>query len=113
MQAASSVTLCTHEGSTIYHDCTVNDILGIGTTIWKGDTFKCMDRNNQIILNHSGYSSGQRGVCGNFSAESLSVKGSEYTSRLIINGSVTQMIRINCTLAGEVLVEAITVRVGG
>ena len=112
VQAFSNTYLCTQEGSTFSHECTVNDNLGIGSTIWQGDILKCVDRSNQIALPHSQYESGVLVVCGDFSAVSVRVSGSEYTSRLTINGHGSNEVTINCTLSGSVVVETIYVRFG-
>ena len=113
-QAFSTVNLCIQEGSTLNYECTVNDTHGFGSTIWQGDAFKCLEFSNQIILAHSQYESGVSGDCGNFSAVSVGVSGSEYTSRLIINGStLDETTVVNCTLSGVVLVESVHVKAGG
>ena len=70
----------------------------------------CSESINQIALSHSHYESGISAVCGNFSAVSVGVRGSEYTSRL--TGNVSSEVTINCTLGGVILVETIFVRVG-
>ena len=70
-----------------------------------------MSQDDEIRLTHSLYKSGQRGDCGNFSAESVSVNGSEYTSRLSIHSYMRAII--NCTLSGVIIVETIAVRAGG
>ena len=70
----------------------------------------CSETSNRIALSHSHYRSGVRGVCGNFSAVSVGVSGSEYTSRLTV--IVSSELTINCTLGGAKVVETIFVRVG-
>ena len=114
VQAAfSNVNLCIQQGIPLSHECTVIDTLGIGSTIWQGDTFECIESSNQITLSHSRYKVGESGVCGNFSAMSIEVNGSEYTSRLTIYGSIIETTTINCTLAGAILVQTINVKIGG
>ena len=93
--------------------CNVGDTLGIGSTIWLGDTFECIDTSNQIRLTHSEYDSGQSGVCGDYSAESIGVNGSEYISRLSSHSSTLNETTINCTLSGVVLVETIALKIEG
>ena len=113
VRAVLNVNLCVHKGSTLNHECTVNDpTLGASSTVWQGETFKCSRSTNhdQIALSHSHYESGVSGVCGNVSAVSVGVSGSEYTSRLTVN--VSSEVTINCTLAGTIVVETIFVRVG-
>ena len=112
--------LCMQEGiGTFSHECTVTDSLmnPLGSTIWTGNTFNCMDSSNQILLPHYLYAeSGVTSACGNFSAMSVSVQETEYTSRLSFFGnSLLQLdgITINCTLSGTMLVDTITIRVGG
>ena len=104
-----AVNLCVRRGYTLTHECTVTDTHGFGSTIWQGEAFKCEDSSNQIALSHSHYQSGVGGVCGNFSAVSVRVRGSEFTSRLTIRGS--NEVTINCTLSGSVIVDTIFVRV--
>ena len=98
VQAFSKITLCAQEGTTLNYECTVSDTLGIGSTIWQGDRFNCTEVNNQIALSHNHYRSGQSGVCGDFSAASVGVNGSEYTSRLTIHTSMLINTIINCTV---------------
>ena len=107
-------TTCIQEGTDFNYECTVNDTTNIGSTIWLGDMFQCVESSNQIRLVHSKYEMGQLGVCGNFSAVSVSVSGSAYTSRLSIH-SVTfnQTTMINCTLAGVIVVDSIVVITAG
>ena len=110
VQAVSNVNLCIHEGGTLNHECIVNDMLGTSATLWQGEAFKCSETSNRIALSHSHYELGISGVCGNFSAVSVEVSGSEYTSRLTVNAS--SEVTINCTLGGAIVVETIFVRVG-
>ena len=95
------------------YECSVNDTLGIGTTIWLGDAFECMDTSNQIRLTHSEYDSGQSGVCGDYSAESIGVNGTRYISRLSSHSSMLNETTINCTLSGVVVVETVTLKIEG
>ena len=111
VRAVLNVNVCVHEGSTLNHECIVNDpTQGISTTVWRGEAFMCSRTSNQIVLSHSHYKSGVSGVCGNFSAVSVGVNGSEYTSRL--TGNVSSEVTIYCTLGGALVVETIFVRVG-
>ena len=86
------------------------DTSGFGLTVWQGEAFKCLESFNQISLAHSQYVSGVSGVCGNFSAVSVGISGSEYTSRLTIPG--LNEVTINCTLSSALVVEIIFVRFG-
>ena len=111
VQAISNVNLCINEGGTLNHECIVNDpTQGASSTVWLGEAFMCSETSNLIALSHSHYESGIGGACGIFSAVSVGVSGSEYTSRLTWN--VSSEVIINCTLGGVVVVETIFVRVG-
>ena len=107
-------TGCMQEETTFTYECTVDDTIGIGSTNWLCDTFMCTETSNQIRLTHSLYEMGESVVCGNFSATSVSVSGTEYTSELSffgefkLNGTI-----INCTYSGIELVKTIVVIVGG
>ena len=113
-KAFSRETKCMVEETTFSYECTVEDSFGTGSTNWLGDSFKCAESLNQIRLTHSLFNLKENAVCGNFSAMSVSVNGSQYTSRLSfygdlkLNGTI-----INCTLSSVVLVETIIVKVGG
>ena len=107
---------CMLGGTTNNYECTVTDTTSIGLTIWTGDAFKCAESSNQITLTHSRYNhdSGLSNECGNFSAMSVGVNRSEYTSRLTFFGDTKlNGTTINCTLSNVVLVKKIVVRVGG
>ena len=128
----TSRIICVQEGQKgsivmFNHKCTVNDpsianqthngssSQPLGSTIWTGDTFNCSKSFNQIFLPHSSYEEGWSYACGDFSAMSLSVHGTEYTSRLTYRGNSTLLngIAINCTLSGGMLVETIAIKVRG
>ena len=99
---------CVQKRATLNFECTVNDTDGIGATAWMGDSFKCNNTLNQIWLPHPFYISETNGTCGNFFARILSVKGSEFTSRLSFFGDCKQTERldgtkINCTLSGSLV----------
>ena len=108
---------CGLEGSTFSYMCIINDRLGVGSTIWTGQAFKCGESSDQIRLTHSSHhDSGLGGEhkCGNFSAMIVGANGSEYISRLSFYGdSKLNQTTINCTLSGAVLVESIVVKLGG
>ena len=111
VRAVSKVNLCVHEGSTLNHECIVNDpTQGFSSTVWQGEAFMCSEFINQIALSHSHYESEISRFCVNFSAVSVGVNGSEYTSRLTV--IVSSELIINCTLGGAKVVETIFVRVG-
>ena len=110
---------CIPEGRTVSYQCTVTDTSDppIGSTIWRGSAFMisgCIESSLQITLAHSSYEIGAIAVCGNLTAVSVGVSGTEYTSRLTLtattelNGTV-----ISCTLAGIVVIGSDTVYVGG
>ena len=109
--------VCLQAGSTFYHECTVSDssLNRLGSTIWTGNTFNCSDLTNQILLPHYSYEAGVTSACGDFSAMSVSVQGTEYTSRLTFlgNSALLNGTRVNCTKSGTMLVETVIIRVGG
>ena len=115
MEALPALTKCMREGTTFSYECTVEDIVGIGSTNWVGDSFRCAQSLNQIRLAHSLYTnSRESAVCGNFSAMSIGVSGTEYTSRLSFYGdSKLNGTIINCTFSGVEIVKTIVVRIGG
>ena len=115
VQALSGdATNCMQEGSIFTYECTVTDTNGIGSTIWSGNAFQCMQSSNQITLTHSRYESGLNSTCGNFSAVSVGTNGSEYTSRLTFFGdNKLNGTTINCTLSNVHLVATIIVIVNG
>ena len=109
-------SVCLQTGTTFTYECTVEDRVGIGSTIWSGDLFKCSESSHRISLTHSQlYNSGVSAVCGNFSASSVGVDGSEYTSRLTFLGDLSDLngTTVNCTLSSVLLVAKITVKVEG
>ena len=111
MQTFSNINLCTKEGNTLSHECTVDDSLGVGSTIWQGDS---VESSNQISLLHSIYESRVHVVCGDFSAVSIIVNGFKYNYRLTIHGFLlNETTTINCTLSGVVVVKTIIVKDGG
>ena len=114
LSGAITSSICIKEGSALNYECTVNDKLGIGSTIWQGDAFKCIETANQITLLHTALHHRQF-KCGNFSALIVSVNRSEYTSRLTFFGDDYQLngTTINCTLSGIILVKSIFVKVRG
>ena len=100
--------------STIY-ECTVMDSNGIGTTLWRGGAFSCSGSPpNAINLVHSGYVSGTSATCGDLSAMSIGVDGTNYTSRLTVTASTgLDGTMIDCTISNVVLEGSDTIRVGG
>ena len=115
VQASFGDNVCVQGGRTFSYECTVTDTMGIGLTIWMGDAFHCMESSDEIRLNHRGYDgTGLHSTCGNFSAISVGVNGSEYTSRLTFFGDVKlNGTTINCTLSDVLLIETIVVKIEG
>ena len=111
--------VCLQAGSTFNHECTVSDWPSnpLGSTIWTGNAFNCSDSINHIQLPHSSYDheSGVTSACGDFSAMSVSVQETEYTSRLTFlgNSALLNGTAINCTKSGTMLVETVMIKVGG
>ena len=89
---------------------------GSRVTVWQGSAFNCSSSSNGITLIHPRYTmpSGTSDTCGDLSAMSIGVVGSNYTSRLTVtanpglNGTL-----INCTLSTVLLEGYDAVRVGG
>ena len=108
-------TQCIPEGTPYSYECSVEDMSGIGSTHWLGESFKCMESSNRIRLTHSLYYFGEHAACGNFSAVSISITNrSVYTSKLsFIGDSNLNGTTINCTLSGVILVSKIVVKVAG
>ena len=110
-------TACLQAGSTFNHECTVSDSPSnpLGSTIWTGNTFNCSDRTNSILLPHYSYELGVTSACSDFSAMSVSVQETEYTSRLTFlgNSALLNGTTISCTKSGTMLVETVMIKVGG
>ena len=88
---------------------------GIGSTVWRGSAFSCSGSPpNTINLIHSGYASGANDTCGDLSAMSIGVDGTNYTSRLTVTANTgLDGTLINCTISGVLLEGSDTIRVGG
>ena len=106
---------CIPDGTTVNYECTVMDSDGIGSTRWVGSAFSCSGSPPNIInLIHSDYVSGTNDICGDLSATSVSVVGTNYTSRLTVTANTgLDGTMINCTISGVVLEGSDTIRVGG
>ena len=110
---------CVQEGATLNYDCIVEDAEGYGATIWTGDSFKCTDSLNQILLAHSFYTS--EGIATIPAVIFLLILSklmvlSTCTSTLFFFGDSALSLNgttINCTLSGVFLVKVIAVKVGG
>ena len=91
------------------------DSAGIGSTVWRGSAFSCsVSPPNRINLLHSEYTSGTNDTCGDLSAMSVGVIGTNYTSRLTVTANTgLDGTIINCTISGVVLEGSDTIRVGG
>ena len=90
---------------------------GSRATVWLGSAFSCSSSSNRITLLHPQYTilpAGESGTCGDLSAMSVGVVGSNYTSRLTVtanpglNGTL-----INCTRSTLLLEGHDAIRVGG
>ena len=79
---------CIPDGTTVNYQCTVMDSLGIGSTVWRESAFSCSGNlPNAIILIHSGYVPGTSATCGDLSAMSVGVDGTNYTSSLTVTAN--------------------------
>ena len=69
---------CRCTGQTLMFEC---NVIGVGSTVWKGSAFDCPLRG--IVLRHSQFID-SKGVCSNGAilARGISVDGNCYTSRL-------------------------------
>ena len=108
---------CIPDDTTVNYECTVMDsaVTPIGTTIWRGGAFSCSGSPpNAISLQHSGYVSGTLATCGDLSAISVGVVGTNYTSRLTVtaNPGLDGTI-IDCTISNVLVEGSDTIRVGG
>ena len=106
---------CIPDGTTVNYECTVMDSAGIGSTIWLGSTFSCSGSPpNALNLLHSGYVNGTTATCGEMSAISVGVVGTDYTSRLTVTANPgLDGTMINCTISSVLLEGFDTIRVGG
>ena len=88
---------------------------GIALTRWQGSAFSCSDSPpNVISLIHPDYVSGTMNTCGDSSAMSVGVDGTNYTSRLTVTANTgLDGTMINCTISGKTLEGSDTIRVGG
>ena len=91
------------------------DSLGIGATVWRGGAFSCSGSPpNAITLLHPDYVSGTSATCGDLSAMSVGVVGTDYTSILTVTASTgLNGTMIDCTISDVVLEGFDTIRVGG
>ena len=79
----TNTCVCRRTGYNLTFQCTTN---GPGNTIWRGSAFDCEERNQEISLQHSLFSSpgGANRRCGNFTGHSLSVEINHYTSQVSV-----------------------------
>ena len=106
---------CIPDGTTVNYECTVTDTFGIASTLWRGSAFSCSGSPpNAINLLHSEYTSVASDSCGDLSAMSVGVDGTNYTSRLTVtvNPGLDGTL-INCTISGVQLEGYDAIRVGG
>ena len=102
---------CIAQGEIISYECTVD---GGVVTIWTGSAFNCSAVS--IALLHDQFTQPDRvsGTCGDLTAMSVGVSGTQYISRLTLTATTELNGRmVNCTLAGEELIGSDTIRVGG
>ena len=106
---------CIPDGTTVNYECTVMDSAGIASTVWRGSAFSCSGSPpNAINLIHSGYTFGTSDTCGDLSAMSVGVVGSNYTSRLTVTANTgLDGTMFNFTISGVLLEGSDTIRVGG
>ena len=108
---------CIPEGKTVSYQCTVVGSLSPpGSTVWLGSAFNCFDSSDLIVLHHFMYNTqtGARGSCGDLTAMSVGVNGTEYTSRLTLTATTELNGRmVNCTLNGVELIGSDTIKVQG
>ena len=108
---------CIPDGTTVNYECTVMDsaMNPIGSTIWRGSAFSCSGSPpNAINLLHSEYTSVASDSCGDLSAMSVGVDGTNYTSRLTVTANPgLDGTMINCTISGVQLEGYDAIRVGG
>ena len=108
--------MCIPEGRTVSYQCTVIDSSNppIDVTIWIGSAISCSEG---ILLLHTRFRPGMNITCGNLTAMSVGVNGTEYTSRLTLTATAKlNGAMINCTLStsnGDVLIGSDTIKVGG
>ena len=107
---------CIPEGRSVIYQCTVYDSISIASTIWRGtpSAFSCPAVSSLIVLPHVNFELGVSATCGNLTAMSVGVSGSEYISRLTLTATTKlKKAVINCTLSGVVLIGSDTVSIGG
>ena len=106
---------CIPDGTTVNYECTVMDSAGIASTLWRAGAFSCSGSPpNAINLQHAGYVNGTNATCGDLSAMSVGVDGSNYTSRLTVTANTgLDGTMIDCTISNVVLEGSDTIRVGG
>ena len=107
---------CIPDGTTVNYECTVMDSNGFGLTRWLGSALSCSGSPpNVISLIHFDYVNGTTSAtCGDLSAMSVGVDGTNYTSRLTVTANTgLDGTMIDCTISGAVSEGSDTIRVGG
>ena len=108
---------CIPEGRTVSYQCTVVESgTPLGSTVWLGSAFNCFGSSHLIALPHFQYSSqtGARGRCGDLTAMSVWVNGTQYISRLTLTATAELNGKmINCTSSGTELIGSDTIKVQG
>ena len=106
---------CIPDGATVNYECTVMDGAGVASTVWLGSAFNCSrSPSNSISFIHNLYGSAESGICGDLSAMSIGVDGTNYTSRLTVTANTgLDGTMISCTISTVRVEGSDTVRVGG
>lgn len=74
--------LCECLGAELSLNCT---IVGNGTTVWRGTSFNCPDRADEITLRHANFiNSSETCNMGSIVGRALTVAGNCYTSQLTV-----------------------------
>ena len=103
---------CIAQGEIISYECTVD---GGAITVWRGSAFNYCSAVS-IALLHSLFTQpdGVSGECGDLTAMSVRVSGTEYTSRLTLTATdELNGKKVNCTPNGVDLIGSDTIRIGG
>ena len=103
---------CIPEGRNVSYQCTVD---GAGVTIWIGSAFTCSAASIALI-HYTRFMQPNGAIynCGDLTAMSVGVNGTEYTSRLTLTATTELNGRmINCSHNGVELIGTDTIRVGG
>ncbi len=105
---------CIPVDRTVSYECTVDDD-GRSSTIWRGSAFNCTSSASTISLSHALFSGSEVTIpCGDLSAMSVGVSGSNYTSRLTLTATTALNGRtVECTRSLSDIFGNDTIRIGG